>query len=69
MPVKFDASWNLINRLRVTREHLKEFIYEQGLTWIPAWMSNNIHFSMRDEITYPFPSFNGATDGVCESIS
>ena len=30
---------------------------------IPAWMSNNIHYTMWGEITYPtdpFPNFNGA---------
>ena len=35
--------------------------YLHGLTLIPAWISNYIHYNMRDEITYPFLNFNGAT--------
>ena len=30
-------------------------------TLIPAWISNYIHCNVWDEITYPFPNFNGAT--------
>ena len=32
-----------------------------GLTWIPAWLSNDIHHKMWDEITYPLPNFNVRT--------
>ena len=35
--------------------------YKHGLTLIPAWRSNYIHYNVRDEITYPFLNFNGAT--------
>ena len=35
--------------------------YEHGLTLIPAWISNYIHYKVWDEITYPFLNFNGAT--------
>ena len=35
--------------------------YKHGLTLIPAWISNHIHFKMWNEITYPFLNFNGAT--------
>ena len=35
--------------------------YQHGLTLIPAWISNHIHYKMWDEITYPFLNFNGAT--------
>ena len=35
--------------------------YWHGLTLIPAWMSNYIHYKMWDEITYPFLNFNGCT--------
>ena len=35
--------------------------YLQGLTLIPAWISNYIHYKMWGEITYPFLNFNGAT--------
>ena len=34
----------------------------------PQWV-NYIHFKMWDEITYPFPNFNGATVEVWESLS
>ena len=42
------------------------------LTWInlfPAWISNSMHCNMLDEITYPFPNFNGSTVEVWEWIS
>ena len=32
-----------------------------GLGLIPAWIFNYIHHKMWDEITYPFPNFNGCT--------
>ena len=32
-----------------------------GLTLIPAWTSNYIHYKMWDEITYPFLNLNGRT--------
>ena len=35
--------------------------YLHGLTLIPAWISNHIHYKLCDEITYPFINFNGAT--------
>ena len=35
--------------------------YLHGLTLIPAWISNYIHYKMSDEIIYPFLNFNGAT--------
>ena len=31
--------------------------------------NNYIHFKVWDEITYPFPEFNGETIEVCEWIS
>ena len=34
----------------------------------PEWISNYIHFC-EDEITYPFPNFNGCTVGVWEWTS
>ena len=33
--------------------------YQRGLAFIPAWMNNNMPCKMQDEITYPFPNFNG----------
>ena len=35
--------------------------YKHGLTLIPAWISNYIHYKVWDEIIYPFLNFNGAT--------
>ena len=35
--------------------------YQYGLTLIPACVSNYIHHKVWDEITYPFPNFNGCT--------
>ena len=29
------------------------------LTLFPAWITNYIHYGILDEITYPFPNFNG----------
>ena len=39
------------------------------ITLIPAWISNYIHYKLRDEIPYPFPNFNGATVEVWEWMS
>ena len=38
-------------------------------TLIPAWISNHIHYKTCDEITYPFPNFNGCTIEVWKWIS
>ena len=35
--------------------------YKDGLTLIPAWISNYMLSKVWDEITYPFLNFNGAT--------
>ena len=43
--------------------------YWHSLTLIPAWISNYIHYKVWDEITYPFPNFNGVTVEVWEWIS
>ena len=43
--------------------------YQHGLTVISAWISNHIHYNVWDEITYPFPNFNGCTVEVWEWIS
>ena len=44
-------------------------LYLHGLTLIPAWIRNHMPSKMWDEITYPFPNFNGSTVEVCEWIS
>ena len=36
---------------------------------IPAWIDNYVHYKMLDEITYPFPNFNGWTVEVWECIN
>ena len=43
--------------------------YENGLTLIPAWISNYIHYKVWDEITDPFLNINSATVEVKEWIS
>ena len=43
--------------------------YQHGLSLIPALTSNHIHYNVWDEITYPFPNFNGTTVEVWEWIS
>ena len=35
--------------------------YYYGLTLIPAWTNDYIHYRVWDEITYPFLNFNGCT--------
>ena len=40
--------------------------YKHGLTLIPAWITNHIHYNVWDEITYQFSNFNGATVGSLE---
>ena len=40
-----------------------------GLTSIPAWISDYIHYIMWNEITYPIPNFNGVTVEVWERVS
>ena len=44
-----------------------------GLLWfgitkmyVPAWISNYIHYKVRDVISYTFPNFNGCTIEVRE---
>ena len=47
--------------------HRGAFCYH-GLTSIPLWVSSYMHHKVRDEITYPFPNFNGTTIEVWEWI-
>ena len=35
--------------------------YKHGLTLLPAWISDYIHYTVWDEMTYSFLNFNGAT--------
>ena len=36
------------------------------ITSIPAWISNHMSCKAQDEITYPFPNFNGCAVEICE---
>ena len=47
----------------------KHLFYKHRLTLTPAWISNYIHYNVGNEITYPFPNFNGAAIEVWEWIS
>ena len=47
--------------------HTRGPFYKHAL--ILAQISNYTHYKVRDEITYPFPNFNGATAEVWEWIS
>ena len=42
--------------------------YQHGLTLIPAWISNAIHYDEWDEITYQFKNVNGAAVEVWDWI-
>ena len=41
-----------------------EPIYEVSIGNVPVWISNNMPSKLWNEITYPFPNFNGCTDAV-----
>ena len=43
--------------------------HDTGTIKIKAWISNLIHYKVWDEITHPFPNFNGATIEVWEWMS
>ena len=43
--------------------------YQHRLTLIPTWISNYICYQMRDEISYPFPKFNGCTVEIWKWMS
>ena len=47
----------------------RDSFYLYGLTLIPAWKRNYIHYNVWGEITYPFPNFSSATVEVREWIS
>ena len=48
---------------------IQAWIYKHGITLIQAWISNHILNKVWDEITPPFPNFNGATVEVWEWIN
>ena len=44
--------------------HPRDAFYQHGTTLIPTWISNHRPSKVWDEITNPFPNFNGATDEI-----
>ena len=48
------------------RNDANDTFYQRGLTLTLAWISNYIHYEIWDEITYPFPNFNGVTTKIWE---
>ena len=59
-----DHCWSSFNRRHhscISCFYSWGLFYWHGLTLIPAWISNYIHYKLWDEITYPFLNFNGAT--------
>ena len=56
--------------LRRNRAHYNVIVMcQHALNWIPAYISNHMPSKVWDEITYPFPNFNGAAVEVWEWIS
>ena len=54
---------------RSNQPQLQEPLYWHSLTLLPAWINNYLRSKVCDEITYPFPNFNGATVEVWKWIS
>ena len=48
----------------VLQSQIRGSFYQRESTWILAWSSNHMPSKMWDEITYPFPNFNGCTVDV-----
>ena len=56
------GTWQALKRHNMVRGwDTRGPFYQHGLTLIPAWISNHIHYKVWDEITYPFLNFNGAS--------
>ena len=53
----------------VTKYQQDTYYTSHGITLIPPWISNLMPCKVWDEITYPFPNFNGATVEVWGCIS
>ena len=66
---QFDSEKALPTRGEPAMANVFVSFYENGLTWIPVWISNYIHCIVLDETTSPFPNFNGCTVEVWEWIS
>ena len=63
----FTLIWQIVGIC--TRWDLRHRQIWYWIILIPACLSNHIPSKMWDEITYPFPNFNGATVEVWERIS
>ena len=62
------SQWNSIKIMSDFNSDYNDPFYELGWTLIPAWISN-IPNKGWDEITYPFPNFDGCNVDICEFIS
>ena len=51
----------IANFIPLYTEHLGPLLLTWFTIFIPAWISNYIHYNVWDEITYPFLNLNGAT--------
>ena len=66
--VKWD--WNFINLIwNANSLNSRSPFYLHGLTLIPSWKSNYIHYKVWDEIICLLPNFNGFTVDVSERTS
>ena len=52
---------DMLTKLLITNAAFRGPFYWHGLTLIPTWISNYIHYKLWDKITYPFLNVNGAT--------
>ena len=59
--------WNLTQQMPVAT-HTVGFLLAE-ICFDTVWTSKYIHNKLRDEITYPFPNFNGCTVEVWEWVS
>ena len=59
----------IINRLKEWWPNTWGPFHLYGLTLIPSWIGNYIHYIVWSEITYPFPNCNGGTVEVWEWIN
>ena len=60
--------WRKLNFF-ILNENIWGPFYWQTSTLISAWISNYIQYQVWDEVTYPFPNFNGEAVEVWEWIS
>ena len=51
----------LVEKIFIDKRGPRDPLFWYGLTLIPVWTSNYIHYKKWDDITYPFPIVNGCT--------